>query len=181
MCKPFFVFNAAQIDGLPAGLTVTPAEIAFDPIVEAEKILKDSGADIRHGFDAAFYVPSKDQICMPNRERFISSETYYSTALHELTHWTGHQDRKAREFSKRFGTEEYAFEELVAELGSAYLVGHLGFADATIENHASYLQSWLKILKSDKCAIFTAAKHAGEAFDYVLSLVKSKEPELAEA
>ncbi len=170
LCKPFWVFNAQQIDGLPADFTSRPPTLSpFDPIAEAEQVLTASGATIRHGFDAAFYVMSQDEICLPDRERFTSPEIYYATALHELTHWTGHSERKARTFGKRFGDDAYAFEELVAELGAAYLGAHLGFVDATIENHTSYLNTWLEVLRRDKCAIFTAARHAGEAFDYILT------------
>lgn len=170
MCKPFWVFNVQQIDGLPVELTNAPAATnQFDPIEQAEQLLTASNATIRHGFAGAFYVPGKDEICLPDRERFISPQNYYATALHELTHWSGHSARLARTFGKRFGDEAYAFEELVAELGAAFLVGHLGFVDATIEGHTSYLNTWLVVLKRDKCAIFTAARHAGEAFDYVLA------------
>lgn len=169
MCKPFWLFNVAQIDGLPESFTA-PAEVApeFTPIEAAEKMLAASGAVINHGFDGAFYAPSKDQICLPTRERFTSPENYYATALHELTHWTGHESRLNRQFGKRFGDDAYAFEELVAELGAAFVVGHVGFVDATIENHAAYLESWLKVLKNDKTAIFTASKQASLAYDFIL-------------
>ena len=168
MCKPFWVFNAQQIEGLPADLIhATKAFDQFESMDDAEHLIAASGASIRHGFSGAFYVPSKDEICLPDRERFTSSPNYYATALHELVHWTGHADRNARNFGKRFGDDAYAFEELVAELGAAFLVGHLGFADATIENHASYLSSWLDVLKRDKCAIFSAARHAGDAFNFI--------------
>jgi antirestriction protein ArdC len=89
--------------------------------------------------------------------------------LHELTHWTGHADRKARTFGNRFGDDAYAFEELVAELGAAFLGGHVGIVDATLENHASYLDNWLSVLKRDKGAIFCASRHATEAFDFILN------------
>lgn len=169
MCKPFWVFNSQQVDGLKATvLSPTTTSDRFNPITDAEEILTASGATIRHGFDGAFYVPSRDEICLPERERFVTTENYYATALHELIHWTGHSDRKARNFGRRFGDDAYAFEELVAELGAAFLVGHLGFADATIENHASYLDNWLAVLKRDKCAVFTAARHAGEGFDFII-------------
>jgi len=169
MCKPFWLFNVAQIDGLPESFTA-PAEVTaeFSPIEAAEKMLAASGATINHGFDGAFYAPSKDQICLPTRERFTSPENYYATALHELTHWTGHESRLNRQFGKRFGDDAYAFEELVAELGAAFVVGHVGFVDATIENHAAYLESWLKVLKNDKTAIFTASKQASLAYDFIL-------------
>ena len=169
MCKPFWLFNVAQIDGLPESFT-TPAEEAadFNPIEAAEKMLTATGAIINHGYDSAFYAPSKDQICLPNRERFTTTENYYATATHELVHWSGSKARLAREFGKRFGDDAYAFEELVAELGAAFLAGHLGFVDATIENHTAYLDSWLRVLKNDKTAIFTAAKQAGLAYDFIL-------------
>lgn len=169
MCKPFWLFNVAQMDGLPESFAV-PVETAseFNPIEEAEKLLMASGAAINHGFDGAFYAPSKDQICLPARERFTNPENYYATALHELTHWTGHESRLNRQFGKRFGDDAYAFEELVAELGAAFVVGHVGFVDATIENHAAYVESWLKVLKNDKTAIFTASKQAGLAYDFIL-------------
>ncbi len=169
MCKPFWLFNVAQIDGLPESFTA-PAEVTaeFSPIEAAEKMLAASGATINHGFDGAFYAPSKDQICLPTRERFTTPENYYATALHELTHWTGHESRLNRQFGKRFGDDAYAFEELVAELGAAFVVGHVGFVDATIENHAAYLESWLKVLKNDKTAIFTASKQASLAYDFIL-------------
>jgi len=169
MCKPFWLFNVAQIDGLPESFTA-PAEVApeFTPIEAAEKMLAASGAVINQRLDGAFYAPSKDQICLPTRERFTSPENYYATALHELTHWTGHESRLNRQFGKRFGDDAYAFEELVAELGAAFVVGHVGFVDATIENHAAYLESWLKVLKNDKTAIFTASKQASLAYDFIL-------------
>lgn len=168
MCKPFWLFNVAQIEGLPEFFT-TPAETReFNAIEEAEKLLAASGAVINHGYDSAFYAPSKDQIGLPDRERFTSPENYYATAVHELTHWTGHKSRLDRQFSKRFGSDAYAFEELVAELGAAFLSGHLGFVDATIEGHTAYLDSWLRVLKNDKTAIFTASKQAGLAYNFIL-------------
>lgn len=178
MCKAFWVFNVAQIDGLPESF-YAPAEKAadFNPIDTAEAILAASGAKIAHGFDGAFYTPSRDQICLPARERFTSPENYYATALHELTHWTGHESRLAREYGKRFGDDAYAFEELVAELGAAFVVGHVGFVNATIENHAAYLESWLKVLKNDKTAIFTAAKHAGQAYEFIIAKHAGEQPQ----
>lgn len=169
MCKPFWLFNVAQIDGLPESLT-QPATTGdeFNPIDEAERLLTASGAAIAHGFDSAFYAPGRDQICLPAREAFTSTENYYATALHELTHWTGHEKRLKRQFGKRFGDDAYAFEELVAELGAAFVVGHVGFVDATIENHAAYLESWLRVLKNDKTAIFTASKQASLAYDFIV-------------
>lgn len=169
MCKPFWLFNLAQIDGLPESLSTPLDTKAFNPIEEAEQLLAGSGAAIRHGFDGAFYAPAKDQICLPARERFTTTENYYATALHELTHWTGHASRLNRQFGQRFGDEAYAFEELVAELGAAFTVGQLGLVNATIENHAAYVESWIKVLKNDKSAIFTAASQASKASDYIMA------------
>lgn len=170
MCKPFWLFNVAQIDGLPESINIPDEKPTdFDPIKTADDILAASGAVIAHGFDGAFYAPGPDKICLPDRQRFTSPENYYATALHELTHWTGNSTRLNRQFGKRFGDEAYAFEELVAELGAAFVVGHLGFVDATVENHAAYLDSWLRVLKNDKTAIFTASKQAGLAYDFILS------------
>jgi antirestriction protein ArdC len=169
MCKPFWLFNVAQIEGLPESLyPEEPKTIEFNTIDQAEAILAASGANIAHGFDGAYYAPAKDQICMPARERFTSPEAYYATALHELTHWTGHKDRLNREFGKRFGDSAYAFEELVAELGAAFVVGHVGFVDMTIEYHAAYVENWIQVLKNDKTAIFTASKQASLAYDFIL-------------
>ena len=89
--------------------------------------------------------------------------------LHEPVHWTGHPDRLAREFGQRFGDAAYAFEELVAELGSAFVLGHCGLVDATIEGHAAYLDSWLRVLRNDRNAIFTAARLAGAAFEFIVA------------
>jgi antirestriction protein ArdC len=175
MCKPFWLFNVAQIDGLPETLTNT-AETAneFNPIEEAEKLLEASGAVINYGYAGACYSRSKDQISLPDRERFTSPENFYATALHELTHWTGHESRLDRQFGKRFGDEAYAFEELVAELGAAFVVGHVGFVDAMIEDHAAYVESWLKVLKNDKTAIFTASKQASLAYDFIIGKIEAQ-------
>ncbi len=168
MAKPFWLFNMAQIDGLPADLIARPTPKEFNLHQEAEQILIRSGAQIQYGHDSAFYAPGKDQICMPDRERFTSPEVFYATALHELTHWTGHESRLDRQFGKRFGDQAYALEELVAELGAAFTAGSLGMVDSTIDTHASYVSSWIKVLKDDKGAIFTAASQAAKASDYIL-------------
>lgn len=168
MLSPFWLFNVADIDGLPEVQEITRP--AFDPIEEAERFLVASGAKITWQGSRAFFRPSTDEIYMPDRERFTSATNAYAVALHELTHWTGHESRLKREFSSK--KEPYAFEELVAELGAAFLVGHLGLQGAKLENHADYLQHYLAILKADKTAIFTAARLASQAFDYVLTLTE---------
>jgi len=169
LAKAFWLFNLAQIDGLPADLVAPAAVKDFDASQEAEQVLINTHAQIDYGFDSAYYATLQDKICMPPRERFTTQENFYATALHELTHWTGHESRLNRQFGKRFGDDAYAFEELVAELGAAFTVGQLGMVDATIEAHADYVQSWVKVLKNDKGAIFTAASQAAKAADYILA------------
>lgn len=169
LAKPFWLFNVAQVDGLPADLCAPVAEQAFNASQEAEQVLIKTHAQIHYGFDSAYYATLQDKIFMPQRERFTTPENFYATALHELTHWTGHASRLNRQFGKRFGDDAYAFEELVAELGAAFAVGQLGMVDATIEAHADYVQSWVKVLKNDKGAIFTAASQAARAAEYIFS------------
>jgi antirestriction protein ArdC len=169
LAKPFWLFNLAQIDGLPLDL-VAPATVKdFDASQEAEQVLIKTHAQIHYGFDSAYYATLQDKICMPQRARFTTSENFYATVLHELTHWTGHESRLNRQFGKRFGDDAYAFEELVAELGAAFTVGQLGMLDATIEAHADYVQGWVRVLKNDKGAIFTAASQAAKAANYIFS------------
>lgn len=174
MIKPFWLFNLDQIDGIDkpqAGEALTE----FQQIEAAESVLIHSGADINEIGEKAFYQPSTDKIYLPERNRFASGIEFYSVALHELTHWTGAKHRLARDFAKRFGSEAYAFEELIAELGSAFLNAELGFSAATIPNHAGYIESWLKVLKNDKRAIFTAASQASKAHRYIVDLVESNQ------
>jgi antirestriction protein ArdC len=169
--RAFWLFNLDQIDGLTAPQPIPQLE-TFQQIEAAEQVLTRSGAVIYEAGDQAFYRRSTDEIRLPQRTRFASAIEFYSVALHELTHWTGAEHRLARDFSGRFGTEAYAFEELVAELGSAFLNAELGFSATMIPNHAGYIESWLKVLKNDKRAIFTAASAASKAHRYVMDLVK---------
>jgi antirestriction protein ArdC len=161
------VFNVEQVGGWQP-----PRPVASDPVellVEAEKFVTATSADIRFGGDRAYYRPKTDHIQLPDRDRFIGTETidategYYATLLHELTHWSGHKDRLDREFSGRFGHESYAMEELVAELGAAFLCSDLGISNRPRPDHASYIAHWLAVLKKDTRAIFTAASKANEA------------------
>ncbi len=175
--KAYTVFNVEQIEGLPAQYQPTPAPDAAPlPLIEsAEAFFAGTGAVFRHGGNQAFYAPSADVIQLPPPQAFRDAQSYAATKAHELTHWTGHKDRMAREFGKRFGDQAYAFEELVAELGSAFLCADLGVTPESREDHASYLAHWLDVLKSDKRAIFTAAAHAQRAADYLHSLQKQEE------
>jgi antirestriction protein ArdC len=170
MIKPFWLFNLDQIDGIEKPQAPGPLK-EFQQINAAENVLIRSGAVIREVGEKAFYQPSTDEVYLPERTRFASEIEFYSVALHELTHWTGAKHRLARDFAKRFGSEAYAFEELIAELGSAFLNAELGFAASMIPNHAGYIESWLKVLKNDKRAIFTAASQASKAHSYIVDLV----------
>jgi len=180
MAKKFFLFNIEQIENLPEDFIEVEEEIKIENNFirneEAEAFLKATKANIKNNNgDRAYYSPSNDLIVLPMPEAFTTTGDYYATAAHELVHWTGHKERLDRDFSKstRFGDSHYAFEELVAELGSAYLSAQFGFLEGTIENHASYLDHWIKVLKDDKNAIFTAAKHASNAFDYLSEITSN--------
>jgi antirestriction protein ArdC len=168
------VFNVEQCDSLPEDLLkVNRASIlGSNPAEWQEKY--DSffaclQADIRHGGNRAFFSPREDYIMMPEKEAFVDGPAYYSTLAHEVTHWTGAPTRLHREFGKRFGDQAYAFEELVAELGSAFLCAHLGLSpEDPRPDHVGYLAGWLKVLKHDKRAIFTAASSAQKACSFIL-------------
>ena len=167
LLRTFTVFNAAQIDGLPEALLPVPRAIAgWKGCEVAEMVLKSSGADIRHGGSRAFYSPSRDVIQMPERGAFATADEYYRVALHELTHWSGHPSRCSRTLSSRAHIEAYAFEELVAEMGSAFLTNYCGLPGQL--QHASYIDNWLQALRNDKRLIFTAASLAQKAADYLL-------------
>jgi antirestriction protein ArdC len=165
MMRSFWLFNVADIDNLPEVQTVAPS---FEPIESAEFILSTCGVPIIWHGTKAGYIPSLDEIHMPSRERFTSPVNAYAVGLHEAIHSTGHPSRLARDFSGRFGDESYAFEELIAELGSTFLVAKLGLEGARLENHASYIESWVEVLKNDKNAIFTASRHANAAYLYLM-------------
>ncbi|WP_290482010.1 ArdC family protein [Hyphomonas sp. UBA3201] len=178
--KGYSVFNVEQIDGLPAQFYAL-AEPKLDPVQRidgAEQFFGATGADIRHGGNQAYYAVGTDYVQMPPFETFRDAESYYATLAHECTHWTRHPSRLDRDFGrKRWGDEGYAMEELVAELGSAFLAADLGLTPEGREDHAAYIASWLKVLKDDKRAIFTAASHAQKAADYLNSLQASSEDE----
>ena len=172
LCRPFWLFNVAQIDGLPlevVDLGVASPVGSQGPVERALRLLGGSNATIRHGFAQAAYLPGLDEIRLPWPRQFTSPEAQCATALHELVHWTGHPDRLNRSFGRRFGDAAYAFEELVAELGSAFVMGHCGLVDATVEEHAAYIEAWLQVLRNDRTAIFTAARLAEDAFAFIVA------------
>jgi antirestriction protein ArdC len=171
--KSYTVFNVEQIDGLPAPYHATPAPQG-DPlplIASAEGFFAATGAVVRHGGDRAYYAPGPDVIQLPPPEAFRDAASYAATKGHELVHWTKHATRLARDFGgTRFGDAGYAREELTAELGAAFLCADLGITPEPREDHAAYLASWLRALRADTRAIFTAAAHAQRAVDYLHSL-----------
>lgn len=172
------VFNVSQVEGYD--IPDAPQGEEFDPIPQAQAFVERTGANVRIQGESAHYTPSTDTITMPDRERFFTtasgsaSDNWYATLLHELVHWSGADHRLARKFGKRFGDEAYAMEELVAELGSAFLCGDLGLSTSPRPDHASYLASWLKVLKANKRAICTAASAAAKAADYLQSAKQSE-------
>jgi antirestriction protein ArdC len=174
--KRFTVFNVAQCDGLGAGLMDDPAPLPEREIVPvAEAVIAACGVDFRIGGDKAFYVPSADYVQVPPQPAFRDQINYYRTALHELTHATGHASRLVRDFSGGFGSAKYAREELVAELGSAFLCAALGIVPTV--RHADYIGSWLAVLREDNRAIFRAASQASKAADWLLDKHRAVESE----
>lgn len=167
--KGYAVFNVEQIDNLPAHFYQIANQEKLDTIerdAAAEAFLANIPADVRHGGNRAYYSVHNDYIQLPPFETFRDAAAYYETRAHETIHWTRHETRLNREFGrKRWGDEGYAAEELVAELGSAYISADLGLRPETRPDHASYIESWLRVLKNDKRAIFTAAAHAERAID----------------
>lgn len=170
--KTYAVFNAEQCDGLPGHFTATvpPPAGHVDPLPAVLDFARNTGADIREGGARACYVPADDFIRMPAAATFESPEAHAGTLAHELAHWTGHGSRLARDLSGRFGQEAYAAEELIAELAAAFLAADIGFEAQPRDDHAAYLGSWLKVMKADKRAIFTAASAASRAAAYLHSL-----------
>ena len=171
--KSYTVFNSEQIDGLPAHYYARAEQPAHpvERIERAEHFVFHTGADIRHGGTAAYYAPAGDFVQMPAFDSFRQAEGYYATLAHELTHWTKHPSRLDRQFTgQRWGDEGYAMEELVAEMGAAFLCADLGLTPEIRADHAAYIASWLKVLKNDKRAVFTAASHAQRAADHLHGL-----------
>jgi antirestriction protein ArdC len=172
MARASRVFNIAQVDGYVAS-EPSADDNRVDPIASAETFVASTGARVVEGGDRAFYNIREDAITMPDRYRFIDTKSgtataaFYATLLHELTHWSGASHRLDRQFGERFGDDAYAMEELVAELGAAFLCGDLGISAEPRADHAAYIDSWLRILKGDRKAIFTAASAASRAAEFL--------------
>lgn len=169
-----WVFNADQVDNWTA--QSSPLIDKTEVLDNSEAFIAATGAKIVTLDDSAYYIYSTDTINMPKRALFTGSstrsatESFYSTLLHELTHWSGHPSRLNRQLNNRFGDGAYAMEELVAELGAAFLCADLGVALEPRPDHAAYLSGWLTVLKQDKRALFTAASKASEAADFLHQL-----------
>ncbi len=168
--KGYTVFNVEQIEGLQE-VYYAKAAPTLDPLARiehAEEFFATLGATIQHGGNRAFYSIAADVIQMPPFESFQDANSYYATLAHECTHWTGSKTRLGRDFGgHRFGSEGYAVEELVAELGAAFLCADLELALEPREDHASYIATWLKVLAADNRAVFTAAAHAQRAAEFI--------------
>jgi antirestriction protein ArdC len=171
MLREHTVFNVAQCENLPDNIKAGKPMRIRNPDTRdalADEFLRSTGADIREGSGEAYYVPSCDFISMPAFGAFKSADHFYNVAFHELTHWTGHKSRLDRDLRHRFGERAYAAEELVAELGAAFLCAEVGF-DGDVRN-AGYIATWIDLLKSDKRAFFTACSKASQAADYLRGL-----------
>lgn len=165
MLKIHTVFNAGQMECVPERFALCDSQ-HWQSQDFAEQLLHQAGAVIRHGGRKAFYSPRDDFIKLPPTAWFSRAEDYYATAFHELCHWTGHPSRLNRVLKKKHGIEAYAYEELVAEIGAAFLCAHSGIS-ARLE-HVSYINDWLDALRRDKRLIFAAAGAAQKAADFVL-------------
>jgi len=177
VARASYVFNAGQVDGYIAP-EPPPLLGPVERIARADAFVTATKADIRHGGERAYYSPVSDHIQMPDEGLFIGtrtmtrSESYYSTLVHELIHWSGGKPRLAREVGGRFGSAGYAAEELVAEIGAAFLCCELGITQELRADHAQYLANWLQLLKDDSKAIFTAAARASEAAIFLKGLAR---------
>lgn len=166
--KRFTVFNIGQCEGLRPGLATDPAPLPEREIVPvAEEVIAASGVDFRIGGDRAFYVPALDYVQVPPQPAFFEQINFYRTALHELCHASGHPARLNRKLTNAFGSKDYAREELIAEMGSAFLCAALGIVPTV--RHADYISSWLEVLREDNRAIFRAASAACRAADWILA------------
>src|SRR6202035_2760616 len=180
MLREYTVFNIDQCENLPDSInTGKPIRVrnpdARDEL--ADTFLQSTGADIREGHGEACYVPSRDFISMPAFAGFKGADHFYNVAFHELGHWTGHKSRLDRDLKNRFASKSYAAEELIAELGAAFLCAEFGF-DGDVRN-AGYIASWIELLTADKRAFFTACSHASKAADYLRGLALAEPVERA--
>ena len=182
--RHYNVFNAEQCEGIEAPDAVRPDPDAepFEPIAQAEKIVAGytGGPVIEHGGGQAFYRPLEDKVRIATPDRFESSGSYYATLFHELAHSTGHSSRLDRGLDQKlapFGSTDYSKEELVAEMGAAFLAATAGISPPTIDQSAAYIEGWRKKLKGDKKLIVQAAGAGQRAADHILGVSWDDEPE----
>ncbi len=176
MMKVYTVFNVAQCEGLPETLLTK-----FQPVARhteerdatIDEFIAATGATVNEGGDSAYYNVGRDKVNLPAFEAFKSAAHYYGTAFHELIHWTGHKSRCDRDLRNRFGEKAYAAEELVAELGAAFLCAEFNI-DGRLQ-HASYIANWIELLKNDSKAFFTAASKASKAVEFLRGVVTAEE------
>lgn len=170
--KSYTVFNIAQCENI----NIKDKQVSVNPDkrdADCQDFLASTQAIIRHGESRAYYSSSKDFIMLPDFDTFNCSNNYYAVALHELVHWSGHEQRCNRIFGKRFGDKAYAAEELVAEIGAAFMCAEFGFDAMT--QHVAYVQSWIEMLKDDPKAFITAASKASAAVEYLRGLALQDE------
>lgn len=172
IARTSIVFNVEQVEGWQDELPLAPLGSA-EELPHVETFVQATRAEIRHGGTVACFDRRMDRVRLPERAWFFATptstatEAYYSTLLQELIHWTGAEKRLNRRFGERFGDDAYAAEELVAELGAAFLCAELGVSNAPRQDHAAYISTWLSILREDARAIFTAANAASAATQYL--------------
>lgn len=180
MARFYYCFNLAQCDGIkkiPAPVAETPLSAPTKP----DEIIAfmPMRPEIKHGMTKAYYSPDADIVAMPDRARFENESGYYATLFHELVHATGHKSRLNRTTltaSTGFGSNPYCREELIAEMGATFLCGQAEIAEGMIENSASYLNGWLKLLQQDKSLIVQAAAQAQKAADFILGVRHEDSP-----
>ena len=179
--KYFNVFNVSQVDNLPDDYyKILEIEhlTEFEKDEKAELVIANSGAAIEYSpSNDAFYNWALDKIYMPERKQFVSKEAFYNVLFHEMGHWTGNSIRLDRKQNGKFGSKEYAFEELVAEINAAFLCAMLGFENKITDN-VSYIDNWLAVMRNDKKFVIQASSQAQQSADFILD--KSKVPELVD-
>jgi antirestriction protein ArdC len=180
MMREYTVFNVDQCENLPDSTRAGKPMRVRNPDTRdalADEFLRSSGADIREGHGEAYYVSSWDFISVPAFGAFKGADHFYNVAFHELTHWTAHKSRLDRDLKNRSGSRSYAAEELIAELGAAFLSAEFGF-DGDVRN-AGYIATWIDLLKADKRAFFTACSRASKAADYLRGLALAAPADVA--
>jgi len=173
LLRYYHVFNTAQCDGLgdmPPMTTESPDTENLCAKPEAIVAGMPNPPVIKHGYACAYYSPSDDEVGLPNRERFVGHESYYTTLFHELIHSTGHESRlnRLQSYASGYGRDPFCKEELIAEMGAAFLCAHAEIVEKTIRNSAAYIDGWLTQLRRDKTLVVQAAAQAQKAADYIL-------------